>query len=272
GGATACAWSDARFEQNRFYQSALLDAPDLWLWDLIVSPNTKSYHFPLAGLASSADPGHLRVTLQGASDFDANPDHHVRASINGVPVGEVSWDGKTAIVLEGDLADGVLQEGDNQLDLQNVGDTAASSSMVFLDRFEVRYPRQATAPSGVLDAAFSTSGVATVGGLSAGSAVVDTTTTPRWLRQTAAKAAGLAFHVEAGHRYLAVGPSNVLRPEVRRPAPSTLRSRQSSADYLLIAPQEFLEAAEPLLELRQSQGLRTRAVSLEEVVQEFGHG
>src|SRR5262249_54872303 len=191
GGATACAWSDARFEQNRFYQSALLDAPDLWLWDLIVSPNTKSYHFPLAGLASSADPGHLRVTLQGASDFDANPDHHVRASINGVPVGEVSWDGKTAIVLEGDLADGVLQEGDNQLDLQNVGDTAASSSMVFLDRFEVRYPRQATAPSGVLDAAFSTSGVATVGGLSAGSAVVDTTTRPRWPRQTAAEAAGV---------------------------------------------------------------------------------
>jgi hypothetical protein len=272
GAAVRYAWSDARFEQNRFYQSALLDAPDLWLWDLIVAPNTKTYHFPLAGLASSPDPGHLRVVLQGASDFDANPDHHVRASVNGVPVGEVSWDGKTAIVLEGDLADGVLQEGDNRLDLQNVGDTAASSSMVFLDRFEVRYPRQLAAAAGVLDADFSASGVATVAGLAAGTAVVDTTTTPRWLRQTAAKPAGLAFRVEAGHRYMAVGPSSVLRPDVRLPVPSTLRSRQSSADYLLIAPQEFLPAAKPLLELRESQGLRTRAVSLEEVVQEFGHG
>jgi hypothetical protein len=44
------------------------------------------------------------------------------------------------------------------------------------------------------------------------------------------------------------------------------------ADYLLLAPQTFLAAAQPLLDLRESQGLLTQAVSLEEVYEQFGHG
>ncbi len=43
-------------------------------------------------------------------------------------------------------------------------------------------------------------------------------------------------------------------------------------DYLLIGPQAFLEAAEPLLELRRSQGLQSMAVAMEEVYSEFGFG
>ena len=40
----------------------------------------------------------------------------------------------------------------------------------------------------------------------------------------------------------------------------------------MIGPGEFLEAAEPLLERRRSQGLLSRAVSFEEIASEFGHG
>ena len=40
----------------------------------------------------------------------------------------------------------------------------------------------------------------------------------------------------------------------------------------MIGPREFLEAAEPLLERRRSQGLSSRAVSFEEIASEFGHG
>jgi hypothetical protein len=47
---------------------------------------------------------------------------------------------------------------------------------------------------------------------------------------------------------------------------------KNQADYVLIAPEAFLEAAQPLLERRQDQGLRTKAVSFEEVVSVFGHG
>ena len=59
---------------------------------------------------------------------------------------------------------------------------------------------------------------------------------------------------------------------MKRLAPSGLKSATNRADYLLLAPQAFLAAAQPLLDLRESQGLVTKAVSLEEVYEQFGHG
>jgi hypothetical protein len=40
----------------------------------------------------------------------------------------------------------------------------------------------------------------------------------------------------------------------------------------VISPREFLEAAQPLVERRRSEGLVSRAVSFEEIASEFGHG
>jgi len=267
------SWALARFEQNRYYQSALLDAPDLWLWDVLVSPNTKSYGFSLSGLAAASEPAHLTVLLQGVSDYEADPDHHLRAYLNGSLVAEVTGNGKKPFTLEADFSPGLLQEGANQLSLENVGDTAAAYSMVFLNRFEIRYPRLLASPGGVFDGSFSSSGPAAVPGLPAGSIVLDATSSvPAWMRGLTLTPSGVVFQAEAGHRYFAVAPEAVLQPEVRRPAPSTLKSRRNSADYLLIAPKAFLDSARALLASRQGQGLRTRAVSIEEVVQEFGYG
>ena len=54
--------------------------------------------------------------------------------------------------------------------------------------------------------------------------------------------------------------------------PSRLRKPASRAEWVLVAPREFLGAAQPLVELRRRQGLQAKAVSLEEVEQEFGGG
>jgi hypothetical protein len=80
------------------------------------------------------------------------------------------------------------------------------------------------------------------------------------------------FQAEAGRRYLVVSGEGVLAPRVVRPEPSTLRSGGNQADYLLVAPESFLSAAEPLLVRRASQGLTVKAVSLEEIATVFGHG
>ncbi len=81
---------------------------------------------------------------------------------------------------------------------------------------------------------------------------------------------GLGLSVEAGKSYLVT--SNVLRPTVKRLSPSGLKDTTNRADYLLLAPKAFLAAAQPLLDLRESQGLVTKAVSLEEIYEQFGHG
>ncbi|MCI0407091.1 MAG: hypothetical protein L0191_00790, partial [Acidobacteria bacterium] len=116
-------------EENKYYQAGLLEAPDLWLWDIVISPATKSYPFTVDHLSASSSSGRLSVSLQGASDFEGVVDHHVRVRINGIAVGETSWDGKLPQSTDLEVPAGVLHEGENSLDIENVGDTGAAYSM-----------------------------------------------------------------------------------------------------------------------------------------------
>jgi len=94
----------------------------------------------------------------------------------------------------------------------------------------------------------------------------------KWLTGVEALPGPVRFRAEAVRRYLVVSAEGLLAPRVAHPEPSTLRSVENQADYLLIAPESFLSAAEPLLARRTSQGLTTKAVSLEEIATVFGHG
>ncbi len=198
----------------------------------------------------------------------------MRVSINGSPVGEATWNGQTPQAIPASIDPGILHQGDNLLELENLGDAGASYSLVFLDRFELVSPRSLSAPDGLFEASFSLSGSAEVSGLGASSLLLDTTSPaePRWLFGASPTQTGIAFHSEAGRQYLALSPKNLLHAEVRFPIPSSLRSPRNQADYLLLAPQAFLAAAQPLLDLRAQQGLSVQPVALEQVYQDFGHG
>jgi len=261
-------------EENRYYQAALVDAPDLWLWELILAPATRSFPFRLDALASTAELSRLSVWLQGASDLPEAPDHHLRLLVNDILVNEPIWNGKEARKVEVDLPPGVLREGDNVLEIENVGDTGAAHSMVMLDRFEVHYPRPAIAVGGRLEGSWSVSGVAELRGLGAAPLLLDTTEArPRWLKGAQAGGDGITrARVQAGRRYLAVSPDAALRPEIRRVSSTGLASERNGADYIVLAPEAFLPEAAPLLELRRGQGLRVKAVSIESVYSEFGFG
>jgi hypothetical protein len=95
---------------------------------------------------------------------------------------------------------------------------------------------------------------------------------PLWLYGLEPGSSTVRLRVESGRRYALVSPEGVLSPRVASPLRSSLKSTTNQADYILIAPQAFLPAAEPLLERRRSQGLVTRAVSLEEIASVFGYG
>jgi hypothetical protein len=59
---------------------------------------------------------------------------------------------------------------------------------------------------------------------------------------------------------------------VRKPLVSRLTDSRNQADYIVIGPSAFLDAARPLLALREGEGLTTMAVPVEEVYSVFGHG
>ncbi len=261
-------------EENRLYQAGLVDAPDLWLWDVLFAPATKSYPFEVANLAHPADGSRLSVWLQGASDFDADPDHHLRAYVNGSLVGELRWEGKEPGEIVAELLPGILRDGGNVLELESVSDTGAPYSMVFLDRFSVEYPRRLLGDAGRLEGTWTESGTATVSGVGSAAHVLDVTEEPpRWLSDSVSPAAGaVSFRAEAGRRYLVASQGAVFRPEVRRASSSGLKRERSGAEYLVIGPREFLTEAGLLLDLRRRQGLRAKAVAAEDVYEEFGFG
>jgi Peptidase family C25/Right handed beta helix region len=259
-------------EENHLYQAALLEAPDPWLWDVLFAPSEKSYPFEVVNLAASSEPAMLSLRLQGASDFPASPDHHVRVSVNGVQVAERWLEGKQPLLVEAPIPAGVLREGSNSLAIENVGDTEAAYSMVMLDRFTVDYPGRLVAENGSLDGSFGESGTAEIVGVSGASVVDVTDRQPRWLSGAQATPGSVRLSVAAGRRYLVLSSGKALAPEIRVPLPSRLKEETNRADYLMVGPRELLDAAGPLLDLRRRQGLESRAVALEEIDSEFGYG
>jgi CSLREA domain-containing protein len=261
----------SRFEVNRLYQSGLLEAEDPWLWDAVFGGQGRSFDFALSGLDPGAA-GQLSLFLQGGSDAEEVVDHHLRISVNGSFVAETRFDGKSPYALQADVAAGVLREGANTLTVENVGDTGVQS-LVFVDRFTVDFPQSATLRGGLFEGAWPDSGVATVAGASWPIALdVSDPGAPVWLTAYETGPSSVRLQAAAGHRYLLVSPEAVLSPRIAPPVVSSLLSETNQADYILIAPEELLSAAAPLLERRQAQGLTTRAVGLGEIASVFGHG
>jgi hypothetical protein len=260
------------FETNRIYQSGLLTAPDIWLWDGMVSRVTRTKVFSLSGVdTASGGMAHLVVYLQGGSESGSTADHHIQVSVNGGLAAEATFAGKRPHVLEVPVPVVSLREGANELSVANVGDTGVTS-LVFLDRFEVSYPQVSTTQQGVFEGVWAQSGTVEVTGLAGPPIVLDVTGAAKWVNGFLATGSSVRFQAEAERRYVVVSPEGLSSPRIGRVPPSTLRAETNQADYLVIAPQEFLEGAQPLLERRRSQGLVSRAVSFEEIASEFGHG
>ena len=263
-------WKTVSREENLLYQAALVEAEDIWQWDYIFGPMTKSFTFDVENMAASPESSTLEVWLQGATDFP-ELDHHARVYVNGTLVAEDWWDGKIGIHLTAELGPGLLQEGENVLQIEDVGDTDAAYSMIMRDRFEVKYPSQVVAHDGELEGSFDQSGTAWVSNLEKGYVLDVTGEHPLWLTGVSQEQ-GVGFGTLENHEYLVVDEGALRSPEVRKPLETSLRSEVNASEYLVIGPRAFLSAAEPLLRYRLNEGLRTKAVAVEDIYSEFGYG
>src|SRR3990172_3925883 len=196
GAAVAFYWKTEEREENRLYQAAFEQAESLWQWDWLMGGMTKSYPFEIKNLSAAAESSRLQVWLHGASDFPEEPDHHVRVHVNGTLVGEDWWDGESPHVIEAELGPGWLQEGENTLEVEEVGDTGAQYSLVMLDRFEVSYPSELVADGGELKGSFSDSGAAFLPAGEEDVHVLDMTEVPQWFSGVSVVEGVLSFRVE----------------------------------------------------------------------------
>ena len=257
-------WTTHHFEEQRYYQAGLVDAADLWLWDLVVSGSSKTFPFSVTGVVPERA-ALLRVRLQGASDFASVVDHHVRLRLNGTVVGEALWDGENAHDVETLVPTGSVLGGDNTLEIDNVGDTGAAYSMVMLDRFEITASHPVTAR---MDGVVALTGAVEIPVDATPVVIAESASETAWLVGTHT-ARAYQFAVEPNVRYRVF--DHALSPHVRRVAPTKLRKKRR-VEWLALAPQSMVEDAKRLERWRRKQGLRTKTVAVEDVWNAFGHG
>jgi hypothetical protein len=126
--------------------------------------------------------------------------------------------------------------------------------------------------AGLFEGSFSEGGKVLVTGEASFAVDVTNPGAPLWLSSLKTRKGQVRFKTEEGHRYLLASSEGLLSPRVSKPISSSIRSQNNQADYVVIAPDAYLVAAQPLLERRQDQGLTAKAVSFEEITSQFGHG
>jgi len=271
-------------ERDRLPAPAVTRNPesDYWFWDYLYAGDpaleTKTFAVATPGAAGSGAAA-LTVRLHGGSDTGTFAEHQVAVRLNGVPLGDGTWSGRTARALRFTLDPTLLRDGDNQVELSARRGDGVAYSLVYLDGFTVEYQRHCRAAANRLRLRGLDQDVVTVAGFDRNDlAVLDVTdpAAPRLQPATVDFAAGswrVSFRPERGRDYFAVAWSAAI-PLAKATAdrPSDLRNAANAADYLVIAPRRLGTPARQLAAYRATQGYRTLVVDIENIYDEFNHG
>ena len=266
--STDTALSKRHLEENNTYNPQS-EIADRWLWQTILGKNQFEYAFELAALVDG--PAEMRIELWSNSQAALDPDHHLMVILNGTQVADYYWDGRGPQSLSVDIPTGVLMQGSNTIKLVVPGDTGAPAELNHLDSIDVTYTRNLSLQSGQIT--FLGSGSVKRPAGYSGQVVVAVVSTDNsepgifWLEE------GMDLQTEEGTTYWLASQESLLTPVLRLPrlAPN-LYDSALSADYLAIGPEDLLAELAPLLELRQSQGLRVLQVPVEAIYDQFGYG
>jgi hypothetical protein len=128
-----------RFEENKIY-SPLVEEGDHWFWDRISGKQKKSYGLALEDVLKGT--AELRIAIWSATRSDVEPDHHMVITVNGQIIIDETWDGSGGQIFSGEIPDGVLKAGENQVEISVPGDIGVRAETNHIDWIEFVYPRE----------------------------------------------------------------------------------------------------------------------------------
>jgi hypothetical protein len=281
------AWRRATAEVNQFYESLYPGRDgDRWYWAELRRPDKPAGVYPIlldAPLNSGPD-ATLTLWLQGSTDPDQNPDHHVAISVNGVPVGQKIWNGKQAIEASFALSSTILQAGSNQITLSLPGLSGVTVEGVWLDALAITYPSASRGQAGQLrfQGEAGQKAYTLTGWSSPDLAVYDITDAynPRRVTDYVMAGSGGNYTLTVGDAtvtpatpatYLVV-PNTQLKTPLALAAAKLLDDPASGADYIVITHPALANAVAPLAAHRAAQGLRVATVDVEAIYDTYGAG
>ncbi|MBN2001786.1 MAG: hypothetical protein JXA21_00405 [Anaerolineae bacterium] len=280
------AWADETVEINQLYTPDCFCGTlppgrdgDRWTWDDLKRPGhaTASYSINLPTV-DATQPATLSLWLIGYTDISAvTPDHRVEAALNNVLVGNVEWDGRQAITATLPIPPGLLSNT-NTITLTLPGMPGVGIEGAWLDAFSIRYAR-GSAPFGhsVIFTGQPTAHAYTLAISSTlGLRAYDVTNPDRPLRLTGVITGGYTISlsdplVGGSHRYALTTDSGLLFP-VAASGPAQALQTTGGADYVMIAPTDFIPALSNLITLRRSQGLTVAVENVQAIYDAYGDG
>lgn len=269
-----------RVEHDRQY-SPLSPNGDPWIDRFVFtvgSPRGTTFPLELDGWVPEAAPVRIDLEVWGGTLNAVDPDHHVAMEVNGIPVADERFDGRTPFTLSGEVPDHVLGGTGDELKLVLPGDTGVPIEVVMVDGYRVSYPRSFEARDDFLR--FTAAAEAfEVGGLSGPAVQVYRQTGDRVERleraSTSLQAGGdysvLFPGAETEATYWVAGPEAVRRPAVE-PKPEPVDLLEGRAELLVVSHPHFVDGLQPLIEHRRSEGWSVRVVDVNDVYARYGHG
>ena len=274
-------------EENHLPATLVSSDPesDYWFWDYMSGgdPTYGSKTFPITavGVDHGGVPGRLRIHLHGATSTGVTGEHHVVARLNGAPIGDVRWDGITPAVIDVPVGATLIQDGLNTVSLDALLDSGAPYSILYVDSFDLDYPRVYDAGGAALAFRGDGHAVVTVGGFAASAISVFDVTRPETPRRvyrdtlTGGPGAYKVSLVPTGPdvQYMAATPAGWLAPKWIKPAsPGKLAAQTRGAAYVVLTSTDLLAPARRIAALRGRRGLSTLVVDVADVMDEFNYG
>lgn len=223
---------------------------------------------------TSSEAAKIDISLQGLTQVP----HRVRVLLNDDLVGEMFFDGQAQGNTSFSIPQAWLREGSNKITLiPEAGDTDFS----LVERIRITYQHTYNADGDALRFTASPKQSVTIDGFSSPAIRVVDITNPNEAKEVTGKVRqqqsgyaitiGVAKHGE--RTLLAFADNQIKRPvSITANQPSSWRQPSNQADLLVIGHRDFLESVNPLVALRQSQGLAVAVADVEDVFDEFSFG
>jgi len=255
---------------------------DYWFWEKLTAPQTASYTVDIPSPVRNQDSATVRIGYQGRSTGSPHPNHCASISLNGIPIGEASWDNDIAHTQEATAAQIDLLDGNNTIRIDSGGN---AGDVLYLNWIEVEYRRELTAEDNEL--AFTAEGDGSllrmeIAGFGDEDVSIYEVTDPYSVNevnhvtvQQSGQEYEAVFECSIGESkaFYAVTEECIQSPDamsLRQAA--DLKAVSNGADYILITDEDFLPSVDPLCQVRLDQGLRVKAVSVQDIFDEFNYG
>jgi hypothetical protein len=245
---------------------------------LIMDGSATDQELTLPHVAAAASPAFLEVGLRGVTTLPGSNDHQVGVFVNGIEVGELRFDGRSAGAATFVVAHALLASGSNTVSFQAGG---GPSDMSLVDYVRLTYQREYRAdgnqlvvtadPGQELTLTGFTNDAIRVFDVTSGFAAREllgsiTADGPGWsIRFTVPDGASMKLFITTAD---ALGTPDAVDGNV----PSTLHAAGHAGDVVMITDAAFAAALTPLASLRQSQGYTVQIVDVQDVYDEFAFG